>query len=122
MCLHTFKACSGEMLGSDKSSFSTQRLSWESSSNTPSIFSTSQANQTYKHNDDNKSVSTENSTTMIKSASTYCERFGDPYLHTQGLALYKWGRGIASDPTNQRGEQTPISVVTQGILHEAWKL
>ena len=121
MSLHTFKACSGEMLGSDNSSFSTQRLSWESSSNTPSIFSTSQANQTYKHTND-KSVSTENYTTMIKSMCIYSQRFGDPYLRTQGLALDKWGCGIAGDPTNQRGEQTPISVITQGILHEAWKL
>lgn len=110
------------MFGSDRSSCSTQRLSWESSSNTPSIFSTSQANQTY--------------TTCRQhhvcqdwvlywhepfSTCTYCWCLGDPYLCTQRLALYKRGCGISSNPANQGGEQTTISMVTQGILHEVWK-
>lgn len=67
-----------------------------------------------------KSVSTQNFTNMIKSSSASCWRRRDVYLRAQGLALYEWGRGISSNPANQRGEQTPISVVTQGILW-VWK-
>lgn len=120
LCLNTFKACSGEMLDSDRSSCSTQRLSWESSSNTPSMFSTSQANQTYKHADNNLSgLGTSLMWSRVLARTVWC--WGDPYLRTQGLALYKRGRGISSNPANQRGEQTPISMVTQGILHEVWK-
>ena len=117
LCLNTFKACSGEMFASDRSSCSTQRLNWESSSNTPSMFSTSQANQTYKHADNNLSgPRTSPMWSRVLARTVWC--WGDPHLRTQGLALYKRGRGVSSNPANQRGEQTPISMVTQGILHE----
>lgn len=44
----------------------------------------------------------------------------DPHLHAQRLALYEWRRGISCNPANQRGEQTPISMVTQGILFKVY--
>lgn len=114
MYLCTFNACSGEMFGSARSSFSMQRLSWDSSSNSPSIFSTSQANQTWISKRGNTSVSDENS-----ECWTLQEHNQDRHLRAQRLALDEGRRGISCDPANQGGEQTPISMVTQGILCEA---
>lgn len=103
------------MLMSESSSFSTQRLSWDSSSNTPSIFSTSQANQTYKH-DKNKTIMTESSIKILLHLRYWC--FEYTYLCTEGLALDKRGCGISRNPVNQGREQTTFSMVTQGILYE----
>lgn len=58
----------------------------------------------------------ENFTTMMNNAQRWC--CGDPYLFTERLALYEGGCGISSNPANQGGEQSSISMVTQGILHE----
>lgn len=113
--LCTFKACSGEMLMSESSSFSTQRLSWDSSSNTPSIVSTSQANQTYEQ-DNYKTIMTESSLKTSLHLKYWC--FEYTYLCTEGLALDKGGRCISRNPVNQGREQTTVSMVTQGILYE----
>lgn len=106
------------MLMSESSSFSTQRLSWDSSSNTPSMFSTSQANQTYKH-DNYKSITTESSIKTLLHLRYWC--FEYTCLCTEGLALDKRGCCISRNPVNQGREETMVSMVTQGILYENGK-
>lgn len=53
----------------------------------------------------------------------YTEITSDPqqvsYLSGRGQALHKGRSDVAcQDPAHQRGEQTPVTVVAQGILHQ----
>lgn len=58
----------------------------------------------------------ENSTNVINCIYTCGCCLVVSHLSTQGLALDEGGCGISRNPTNQRREQTPVSMITQSSL------
>lgn len=108
LCLCTFKAWSGVVFESASSSCSTQRLSCESSSNIPSMFRTSQANQTYKHTDNLLSVKSENSHLLSRILAGTGGAWGPSPQHSRIGPL--WMRVLHFQQSSQPGRRADLDL------------